>query len=79
MCYHENLAHPKVRLPQKLTAILCHNRCFIGYRFVHNVGGGENASIYCMLRTLERILRSEKEKLPETFYYQVDVGSKLRY
>jgi len=78
MCYHENLAHPKVRLPQKLTAILCHNRCFIWYRFFHNVGGGANASIYCMLRSPERIKKQEG-KSPETFYYQVDGGSKVRY
>ena len=69
-----NLAQPKVCLPQKMTAVLCHNRCFVGYRFFHNVGGGANASIYCMLRTLERIKEMEG-RLPETFYYQVDGGS----
>jgi len=70
-----NLAQPKVCLPQKMTAVLCHNRCFVGYRFFHNVGGGANASIYCMLRTLERIKEMEG-RLPETFYYQVDGGLK---
>ena len=69
-----NQAQPAVCLAQKMTAILCHNRILIGYRFFHNILGGANASIYCMLRTLERIKENEG-KLPETFFYQVDGGA----
>jgi len=69
-----NQAQPAVCLAQKMTAILCHNRILIGYRFFHNILAGANASIYCMLRTLERIKENEG-KLPETFFYQVDGGA----
>lgn len=60
-------------LQQHLQGIIDGGSEFVVYRTFHNVEGGSNLAIHCLLMQLER--KQKNGALPPTVYIQVDGGS----
>ena len=65
------------KLPQHLQGVLNHGRNFTVYRTFHNVRGGGNLSVHCLLSSIEKMRNdpSQGGAIPDTLYLQIDGGA----
>ena len=75
--WYGNLKSADKKLAQHLQGVLNHGRNFTVYRTFHNVRGGVNLSIHCLLRSLEKMQGDPTQggSIPDTLYLQIDGGS----
>lgn len=72
--WQKNLAKAVTTIPQHIQGVIMHGRKTIFYRTFHNLKNTANLQVHTFLLSLEKV-RSEKGKLPDVLYYQIDGGS----
>lgn len=65
----------KTKLPQKIQSVLNHGREYLAFRIFHNVKGGANIALHCLLLALERVYIAQHRVPIKNLSAQIDGGS----